>query len=101
MCKLNIKQCVCFLINRLKKQYRLWDAFFRSKATATLEWEVAEMEHLFALMTAGFWIGVPAVPLPITLKLLPEMEEELLLLLERVELAHAPLSQLFSTLDVG
>ncbi len=85
----------------LKKQYQQWDQFFRAKATEKLEWEVAELENIFALLTLGFFVGQPGLPLPIALRLMPDMENEFLLMLQRVDLAHGPLSQLFATLDVG
>lgn len=85
----------------LKKQYQLWDEFFRSRATSNLEWEVAELENIFSLLTMGFLIGLPSPPLPVALDLLPEMETNLILMLQRIETAHGPLSQLFSSFDVG
>ena len=87
--------------NWFKKQYRIWDEIFRSRATATLEWEVAELENIFALLTLGFLIGLPSPPIPVALQLMPDMEDNLLLMLQRIDVAHGPLSQLFSSLDVG
>ncbi len=85
----------------LKKKYQTWDEFFRSKATNHLEWEVAELENIFTLVTTGFLIGLPSPPISIALELLPDMESNLILMLQRIETAHGPLSQLFSSLDVG
>lgn len=89
------------LIEWLKKIGRSYLRISRAKAVEMLEWEAAEMEHVFALLTLSTMIGLPAPPLPITLELLPDLEKELHLLLQRVDTAHAPLSELFSTLDVG
>jgi hypothetical protein len=37
----------------------------------------------------------------ISLDLMPFMEKELILMMEKVDIAHEPISQLFSVLDVG
>jgi hypothetical protein len=37
----------------------------------------------------------------ISLDLMPLMEKELILMLEKVDTANAPISQLFSVLDIG
>lgn len=62
---------------------------------------MAELENIFTLLTTGFLIGLPSPPIPVSLDLLPEMETNLILMLQRIETAHGPLSQLFSSLDVG
>jgi hypothetical protein len=72
----------------------------RGKALETVEWEYRELEHVFALLTIGFLSGQPAPPMHISLELLPLMEKELLLMLEKIDTANAPLSELFSVLDV-
>lgn len=89
------------LIGWLKKAAKSYLHISRATAVETLEWETAELEHVFALLTLSTMIGLPAPPLPITLELLPDLEKELHLLWQRVDTAHAPLSELFSTLDIG
>ncbi len=87
--------------NWFKKQYFTLDGFLRSKATQNLEWEVGELEHIFTLISLGFFIGLPASPAPLALNLLPDMEDQLFLMINRLDTAHSPLSVLFSSLDVG
>jgi len=88
------------LIRKLREQWQTLDEYFRSEATDTLEWEAAELEHIFTLLTFGYWIGMPAPPLNISLELLPFMEKQITEMIRRVELANAPLSELFSYLDI-
>lgn len=88
------------LIQKIKERLRTLDEYFRSKATDTLEWETAELEHVFTLLTFGHWVGMPAPPLGISLELMPVMEKEIIAMIHRVELANAPLSELFSYLDI-
>ena len=92
------------LINLKSKIISLWQKFASisgAKAVNTLEWETAELEHVFAITTLGVFIGFPAPPMQITFELLPAMERELTFLINKVDTGNAPLSELFSTLDVN
>jgi len=73
----------------------------RGHSIDLLIWETEELENIFALLVFGSFIGLPAAPTHITLNLLPEMERELIILLDKVPLASGPVSDLFSKLDVG
>jgi hypothetical protein len=90
-------------LNRFKrsiqKKKQLLSDSARSKAVDILEWETAELENIFALLVFGSFIGIPSAPSAITLNLLPYMEKELLIMIEKVELAAGPISDLFSHLD--
>jgi hypothetical protein len=44
---------------------------------------------------------MPAPPMQITLDLMPAMEKELIIMLEKVDTAAGPLSELFSLLNIG
>jgi len=48
----------------------------------------------------GAFIGIPSPPIHITMALLPVMENELEIMLEKVSTAHDPLGDLFSVLDI-
>lgn len=72
----------------------------REQAVDLLEWELTELRQVFALLVAGQAIGLPAPPAEVTLSLLPEMEEELQLLINHLGTAQSPLSQLYSSLPV-
>ncbi len=96
------------LSQRLKLMARFFSDFHRDvgyvqrrKATELLEWEAEEMENIFALLVLGVFIGIPAPPAQITLALLPMMESELTLMIDKVQTAHDPLGELFSVLDIG
>lgn len=86
--------------NHLKSTWKKYASFAGAKAVHTLEWETAELEHIFAITTLGAFIGLPAPPMQITLDLLPEMENDLALLISKMDTSNAPLSDLFSVLDV-
>lgn len=70
----------------------------RDKATGLLEFELLELENIFALLVLGSFIGLPAPPVHLTLQLLPHMERELQLMLERVSVAHDGLAEVVSVL---
>ncbi|RMH64336.1 MAG: hypothetical protein D6677_05040 [Calditrichaeota bacterium] len=84
---------------RMKHFFRQWETLNKQKALEDLEWEARELQHLFALMTLGQFIGMPAPPLPVALELLPDMEQEFAIMLAKINAAHAPLSDQFSKLD--
>ena len=72
----------------------------RGKAVETIEYEVGELDNIFAILVLGAFIGIPSPPFQITLELLPEMEKELEVMLEKVSTAHDPLGDLFSVLGI-
>lgn len=82
----------------------LWktaDEVARGKAVETVELELEELEHVFALLVLGSFVGIPSPPMQLSLDLMPWMEKEMALMLEKVDTANAPLSQLFSTFEIG
>jgi hypothetical protein len=89
-----------FSLSILEK-LRFLDLFARSQAVEIVEWEYEELQHIFGLLTLGSFIGSPSPPLPITLDLMPYLEKELQLMLEKTDTASGPLSDLFSLLNVG
>ena len=72
----------------------------RGKAVETIEYEVGELDNIFAILVLGAFIGIPSPPFQITLELLPEMDKELEVMLEKVSTAHDPLGDLFSVLGI-
>ncbi|BDQ38592.1 hypothetical protein SYK_29520 [Pseudodesulfovibrio nedwellii] len=86
-------------IEAIKKAYRFADEVHRCKATERLEWETRELENIFSLLTLGAFVGMQAPPMHISLELLPEMEQELTIMTNRVCTANDPLADLFSMFD--
>ncbi|WDP91314.1 MAG: hypothetical protein HUN04_17070 [Desulfobacter sp.] len=89
------------IVRRLKEIWQTADEVARTKAVDRIEDELEELEYIFAVLTQGAFIGMPAPPVQISMDLLPEMEKELVLLLDRVETANEPLSRLFSVFDIS
>ena len=81
--------------------WEIADELARGKAVNTIEVEVEELENIFGLLVLGSFIGFPSPPMQISLDLMPLMEKELILMLEKVDTAHEPIAQLFSVLDIG
>jgi len=81
--------------------WQVADEVARSKAVGTVEAELEELEYIFAVLVQGTFIGMPSPPVQICMDLLPLMEKDLILLLERVDTANEPLSRLFSVFDIG
>ncbi|MCK5836096.1 MAG: hypothetical protein KAH09_02425 [Desulfobacula sp.] len=93
------------LIKRLKSRlvefWQVADEVARDKAVGTIEAELEELEYIFAVLVQGTFIGMPSPPVQICMDLLPLMEKDLILLLERVDTTNEPLSRLFSVFDIG
>lgn len=93
------------LAARIKQRLAdLWDVadqVARDKAVGTIEAEQEELEYIFALLVQGSFVGMPSPPVQICMDLLPLMEKDLVLLLERVTTANEPLSRLFSVFDIS
>lgn len=82
---------------------RIWqsmDEVARDKAVETVEYEVGELDNIFALLVLGAFVGIPAPPAQITMELLPDMEAEMETMLAKVSTAHDPLGDLFSVLAI-
>lgn len=73
----------------------------REKAVTLHEWELNELRNIFALLVLGGFAGIPTPPVHITNALLPEMEDELQVMLNRINVAHDPIGELFSLLEIG
>jgi hypothetical protein len=89
------------LRDHLVSLWRTADEVARGKAVDSIEAELEELEHVFALMVQGAFVGIPSPPMQISLELLPLMERELLLMTEKIDTANEPLSHLFSTFDAS
>ena len=88
------------LKEKIVSAFNVADEVMRSKAVETIEYEVGELDNIFAILVLGAFIGIPSPPIHITMELLPEMEKELGIMLEKVSTAHDPLGDLFSVLDI-
>jgi hypothetical protein len=89
-----------FLFKRLRRLYRITDAVFRDRACDTVEHELEELEHIFALLVLGSFVGIPSPPIQITMEMMPVMEREFALMLDKVTTAHDPLGELFSVFSI-
>ena len=90
-----------YLRKKIAAFLKVSDEIARGKAVKSIEYEVEEMENIFGILVLGSFIGLPSPPMQISLDLMPFMEKELILMLEKVDTASAPISVLFSELDIG
>lgn len=89
------------LKNKLISFLQTSEEVARGKAVKTIEIELEELEHIFGILVLGSFVGMPSPPVHISLDLMPEMERELIMMMEKIDTANEPLAQLFSTLDIG
>ena len=85
---------------KLKQIFDSMSMIQAGMATEALEVELSQIENIYALLVFGCFVGMPTPPVHITLRLLPDMQAELILMMNRVSVAKGPLSELFSSLDV-
>jgi hypothetical protein len=85
----------------LQEKFQIWKKITRHQAVDMVEWEKSELENIFSLLIFGSFIGIPSTPAQITLELLPDMEDELIAMINKIDMASGPLSVLFSNLDIG
>ncbi len=88
------------LFQKLSEAWRIIKQVHREKATSMLEFEVKELQNLFALQILGSFIGLPAPPPAIALELLPYMEDEIRLMISRADFAQDPLGALVGMLNI-
>jgi len=88
-------------MTKVKRAWQLIEDLFKSQATDVLEWEYIELEHIFSLLVYSSFVGLPAPPLQVTLELMPYLENHLILMMDKVDTAEGPLSDLFSQLNIG
>ncbi len=85
----------------LISSFKIADEVARTKAVEGAEAELEELEYIFALLVQGSFVGMPSPPVQISLDLLPLMEKDLVLMLDRINTSNEPISKLFSTFDIG
>ena len=56
----------------------------RQTSTDRLEFELREMENIFGLLVLGSFIGIPSPPTGMSLRLMPHMFHEMLIMNRRV-----------------
>ena len=86
---------------KIRDVCQIGDEIGRSNAVETIENEVEEMKNIFGVLVLGSFVGMPSPPMQIALDLMPYMEKELILMMEKVDTASEPISQLFSVFDIG
>ena len=89
------------ILESLRAKKQIFTDSARHKAVEVIKWETSELENIFALLVLGSFVGIPASPSPLTLNLLPYMEKELQMMIEKVVTASGPISDLFSHLDTA
>ena len=97
---LSVISMLKFIKNRIVAAWKTTDEVARSKAVETIEFELEELDNIFGLLVLGAFIGIPSPPIHITMELLPDMENELIIMVKKVSTAHDPLGDLFSILGI-
>lgn len=70
--KFNLNKKIAYIKSFLKGI----DIANRNKATAQIDYEAREMEHMFTLILFGDAVGLPSPPVSVTMELLPLMKDD-------------------------
>ncbi|WP_297466305.1 hypothetical protein [Thermococcus sp.] len=73
---------------------------FREQSTEYIEFELRELENVFALLLMGSFIGLPSPPTTLTIRLLPHMARELYVMQRRAEEMDDILGELAGLFDI-
>lgn len=73
---------------------------FREQSTEYVEFELRELENVFALLLMGSFIGLPSPPTTLTMRLLPYMARELYVMQRRAEDMDDILGELAGLFDI-
>ena len=84
---------------RIRNIIRHLGSFHRDRLVERSRIALKERENAFALMTMGIFTGLPVPPSPLTLELLPLMEEDLIRLLNAAHDAPDKLSDMAALFD--
>jgi hypothetical protein len=86
--------------NKIVAAFQTTDAVMRGRAIETIEYELDELDNIFGILVLGTFIGIPSLPIHITMDFLPLMENEMNIMLDKISTAHDPLGDLFSVLQI-
>ena len=73
---------------------------FKGRSVEYIEVELRELENIFALLVLGSFIGLPSPPTSISLRLLPYMGRELLILTRVSERLDDMLGEMAGLFDI-
>jgi len=73
---------------------------FREQSTEYVEFELRELENVFALLLMGSFVGLPSPPTTLTMRLLPHMARELYIMQRRAEDMDDILGELAGLFDI-
>jgi hypothetical protein len=91
---------VKYIKDKILELWEIAGGVARGKAVQITEYEVEELDHIFGILVLGSFVGMPSPPMQISLDLMPLMEQELILMMKKVDTANEPISDLFSVLDI-
>jgi hypothetical protein len=99
--KTKIGSIITWVRHKADTAFKTADSVMRHKGTEIIEYELEELNNIFGILILGSFIGIiPAPPIHITMDLLPLLDNELKIMLEKVSTAHDPLGDLFSVLPI-
>lgn len=88
------------ILRKVKRAWQIMGQVNRERAVGMLEFELKELENIFTLLILGGFVGMPSPPAPIAIELLPLLEREMAVMLNRSDFAQDPVGALMGILEV-
>jgi len=64
-------------LQRIRDFLRGFSEAFKQQSTGYIEFELRELENVFALLLMGSFIGIPSPPTTLVIRLMPHMVKEI------------------------
>jgi len=87
------------ILKKLSSVLKLFLEIQKSKATNIIEYELNELENIFAILIFSSFIGLPIPATPLSYELLPYVDKELKILLTRAPKSTDMLADIASLLN--
>ncbi len=84
----------------IRKIREILTGIFAGRSIEYVESELRELENVFALILLGSFVGLPSPPTSISLRLLPYMGRELLVMYRRSERLDDALGEMAGLFDI-
>ncbi len=92
----HIKSSLSFLYDFLKD----FEEGMREESVEYIEFERKELENIFALLLMGSYIGIPSPPSDLSIRLMPYMIREMMVMSRRSEEMDDLFGEMMGTFDI-
>lgn len=85
---------------KIKNIFKSIEKTFKYKATSFIKSELEDYESVFSFLLIGLFSGVPSPPAGLIIRLLPYMEKEITVMIEKSTLLDDSFATILSKFDI-